>query len=167
MILALLILAILSVASLVATLLMGLNVLEGNHILWALFSVPFGLFTLTIHMFYFIGTGSDVKKILAKQEIDTKIHKEIRDETKLYKHRTFPMLLWAMLFQMATFVLGGAVGGGMLPPVIHLILASLALAFTLVALVLSHIMARRNFFLLLRVADLLEESGDPTRVEAS
>jgi len=167
MILALLILALVSVGSLVATLLMGLNLLEGNHILWALFAVPFGLFTLTTHMFYFIGTGSDIKKILAKEKVEADLYREIVGETKLMKRRTFPLLLWAMMFQMATFVLGGAVGGGMLPPVLHLTLASIAILFTIASLILSHIMARRTFYLLLRVGELVGSAGPQSATELS
>ncbi len=172
MILALLIMALISIGSLVATLLMGLNIIGGNHILWALFAVPFGLFTLTTHMFYFIGTGSDIKKFLAKENVEASLTEEIREETKVMKRRTFPILLWAMVFQMATFILGGAVGGGMIPPVLHLILANLAILFTIASLVQAHIMARRTFYLLLRVgtlvgADQVPPATGPSAVKSS
>ncbi len=167
MILTLLIMALVSVGSLIATLLMGLNIIGGNHILWALFAVPFGLFTLTTHMFYFIGTGSDIKKILAKSNVEAALVEEIRDETKVMKKRTFPILMWAMTFQMATFVLGGAVGGGMLPPVLHLILASLAILFTIASLVQAHIMARKTFYLLIRVGSIVGADQEPATADAS
>ena len=109
MILTLLIMAIVCVGSLVATMLMGLGYMTGNHILWAIFAVPFGLFTLTVHMFYFIGTGSDVKKALAKHDVAADVRREVLLETAQMKKRTFPILLWSMLFLMVTFVLGGAV----------------------------------------------------------
>jgi hypothetical protein len=170
MILVMLILALVSVASLLATLLMGLDVIDGNHILWAIFAVPFGLFVLTLHMFYFIGTGSDIKKVLAKEKIDPQIGNPIIWQTKLMKKRLYPILMWAMMFQMATFVLGGAVGGGMLPPAMHLALGCIAILTTVVALVLSHVMARRTFYLLLPVATLVGASagaGDDASKDAS
>jgi hypothetical protein len=60
-----------------------------------------------------------------------------------------------MLLLMTTFVMGGAVGVGMLDPIIHQIVATLAIVATRVALVVTHIMVRRNYILLVRVGSIL------------
>jgi hypothetical protein len=155
LILTLLLLALSTLVSIIITYLVALDVVAGNHIVWALGSVTFGLFTLSIHLFYFIGTGSDVKKLLAEKAVDEELQREILAETRLFKMRTSPALTVAMLLLMTTFVMGGAVGVGMLDPIIHQIVATLAIVATGVALVVTHVMVRRNYILLVRVGSIL------------
>lgn len=155
MILALLILAILTLVSLVITYLAALDLVAGNHIAWALASVTLALFTLSIHLFYFIGTGSDVKKFLAETGVDEDTRRQILAETRQFKMKTSPALSLAMLLVMAAFVMGGAVGVGMLAPILHQIVATAAVAATAYALAVTQLVARRNYELMVRVGSIL------------
>jgi len=154
LILALLVLALATIASLIVTYLASLGVMTGNHIVWALLSVPLGLFTMTMHLFYFIGTGSGMRALLKKGKGDENELREIVDQIRFLRKRAFPGIFLAIFILMATFIVGGMAGVGMTPPGVHMILSTIAIPAVSVSLAQAHLMARRNFFLLLRVASI-------------
>jgi hypothetical protein len=51
----------------------------------------------------------------------------------VFKARVFPPATWAMLFTMATMILGGGVHTRVLPVLVHTLLAAAALYFNVVA----------------------------------
>jgi hypothetical protein len=82
-------------------------------------------------MFYFIGTGKQVKDLVANYSEG----KEFINRTKRFKARAFPPATWAILFTMATMILGGGVDTRVLPSLVHSGLATIALYYNLVAFV--------------------------------
>lgn len=82
-------------------------------------------------MFYFIGTGKQVKDLVASLPEGG----NIIQRTKVFKAKVFPPSLWAMLFTMATMIIGGGVHTHVAwtPPLLHGALAVVSLYFNLVA----------------------------------
>jgi hypothetical protein len=100
-----------------------------QHVLFGFFATFLVTLAQSMTMFYFIGTGKQVKDLV----ISHSITEGFVQRTKVFKARVFPPALWAMLFTMAAMILGGAVHTKRLPWWVHLLLASAALYFNLQA----------------------------------
>jgi len=99
------------------------------HILFGLFATFLVTLAQSMTMFYFIGTGKQVKDLV----INHHITEGFVQRTKVFKARVFPPALWAMLFTMATMILGGGVDTHVIPTFVHTILATVSLYFNVVA----------------------------------
>src|SRR5262245_48110296 len=75
----------------------------GPHFLWGFFSTFLVTLSHSMTMFYFIGTGKQVKDLVANNSIGA----DFIQRTKLFKARVFPPALWAMLLTMAAMIIGG------------------------------------------------------------
>jgi hypothetical protein len=120
---ALLISTLLTIAGLIATVVMGFRatpVHQGDHILTALVTVVIGLFSQSMTMFFFIGTGKELKEA-SNQNAD------VVQRTKDFKSRVFPAAMWAMTAIMVTFITGGGVGLGKTPVWLHDALSALSI----------------------------------------
>jgi len=119
---ALLLTTLLTIAGLIATAIVGFQASTGaevgNHILYALATVVLGLFSQSMTMFFFIGTGKEIKDQARGEEDEDAVVRE----TKLYKAKVFPAAFYAMIVLMVTFILGGGVHRGQIPPWIHVLL---------------------------------------------
>jgi hypothetical protein len=134
MVLALLTSALLSILCFIVTLLMGFSVIKvplAQHVLFGFFSTFLVTLTQSMTMFYFIGTGKQVKDLAAALPDGP----QLIQRTKVFKAKVFPPALWAMLFTMATMIIGGGVHTHVswTPPLLHAALAVLSLYFNLVA----------------------------------
>jgi hypothetical protein len=134
MVLALLTSALLSILCFIITLLMGFSVIRvplAQHVLFGFFSTFLVTLTQSMTMFYFIGTGKQVKDLGAALPAGP----QLIQRTKVFKAKVFPPSLWAMLFTMATMIIGGGVHTHVswTPPLLHAALAVLALYFNIVA----------------------------------
>jgi len=108
-----------SLAALIATSVMGWLAVPGHyaqHIFFALGTVILGLFSQSMTMFFFIGTGKEIKEAASNDAL-------VVQKTKAFKSRVFPAAMYAMLFIMVTFILGGGVGTGRTPRWLHLTLS--------------------------------------------
>jgi hypothetical protein len=101
----------------------------GPHFLFGFFTTFLVTLAQSMTMFYFIGTGKHVKDLVAQHPSG----KDFIQRTKVFKARVFPPALWAMLFTMATMILGGGVDTRVIPPLVHTLLAAAALYFMIVA----------------------------------
>lgn len=126
---ALLIATLLTIAGLIATSIQGFRAVSGAdigaHITLALVTVIVGLFSQSMILFFFIGTAKEIKD-KAKGEGD---EAAVVMSTKRFKNQVFPAALWAMLFIMATFILGGGVHRGTLPLWTHTLLSAITIFF--------------------------------------
>jgi hypothetical protein len=116
---ALLISTLLTIAGLIATIVMGFMatpVRAADHIITAIVTVVLGLFSQSMTMFFFIGTGKEIKEKTRESDVIGR--------TREFKSRVFPAALYAMLTIMVTFILGGGVHTGKLPVWTHQILAA-------------------------------------------
>jgi len=119
----LLITTLFTIAGLIATIVMGFRADPAHvasHILFALVTVIVGLFSQSMTMFFFIGTGKELKD---KSEKDTGVLQKTRD----FKSKVFPAAMWAMAAIMVTFIMGGGVGIGRTPVWLHDALAFVSL----------------------------------------
>lgn len=121
---ALLVFTLLTIAGLIATSVVGFSATaahQGTHILTALVTVVIGLFSQSMTMFFFIGTGKELKDA-SNQDPD------VVQRTKSFKSRVFPAAMWAMAAIMVTFITGGGVGQGRTPLWLHHVLTVLSIA---------------------------------------
>jgi hypothetical protein len=121
----LLITTLVTIAGLIATIVVGFTASPthaAQHIFFALGTVVVGLFSQSMTMFFFIGTGKEIKDA-ANQDPD------VVQNTKRFKSQVFPTALYAMAVLMVTFIMGGGVASGKTPHWLHLSLfiASLAM----------------------------------------
>src|SRR5207248_279445 len=134
MVLALLTSALVSIICFIATLLMGFMVVKttlAQHVLFGFFTTFLVTLTQSMTMFYFIGTGKHVKDLVASLPAG----RDLIQRTKVFKAQVFPPALWAMLFTMATMIIGGGVHTHVAwtPPLLHALLAALSLYYNLLA----------------------------------
>lgn len=106
------------VASGLARLSPAARVLMGQHVRWALPTILLSLFSQSMVIFYFIGTGKIVKEEAAgyPQREKTAILAALRR----FKARTSPAATFSLLSAIGVFVLGGAVHTRALPSWTHL-----------------------------------------------
>jgi len=117
----LLLTTLLTIAGLLATMVFGFladPMHAARHIFMALTTTFIGLFSQSMTMFFFIGTGKEIKE---KSNGDA----AVVQETKAFKSRVFPAAMWALTAIMVTFIMGGGVAHGQTPRWLHD-----ALAFT-------------------------------------
>jgi len=107
------------------------RVLVGQHVRWAIPAVLFSLFSQSMVIFYFIGTGRLVKDEVANFPEEAK--NRILAALRRFKQKTSPAATFSLLAAVGVFVLGGAVHTRALPSWTHLAAA--------VAAVLLHIWA--------------------------
>ena len=134
MVLGLLTASLLSIICFIVTVVMGFTMDPrlgiSQHILWGFFSTFLVTLSQSMTMFYFIGTGKHVRDLVANQPTGN----EFIRRTKVFKAKVFPPALWAMLFTMATMIVGGGVHTRLIPVWVHLILAAIALYYNIVAI---------------------------------
>ena len=122
---ALLISTLLTIAGLIATSVFGFRATPAraaDHIIVAIVTVVIGLFSQSMTMFFFIGTGKELKE---KSNMDP----AVVARTRAFKSRVFPTAMYAMAVLMITFITGGGVGTGKTPRWLHdaLTVASIAM----------------------------------------
>jgi hypothetical protein len=114
----LLITTLLSIVGIIATGTLGFTAAPGHiatHIFCALATVIAGLFSQSMTMFFFIGTGKEIKDA-ANQDA------EVVQRTKAFKTKVFPTAMYAMAALMVTFIMGGGVASGKTPHWLHITL---------------------------------------------
>lgn len=118
----LLISTLLTIGGLVATVVMGFLASPthaAQHVLLALITVLVGLFAQSMTMFFFIGTGKEIKeKVKGAPE-----EPAVVQQTRSFKSRVFPAAMYSIAVLMITFITGGGVATGKTPRWMHLILA--------------------------------------------
>jgi hypothetical protein len=120
---ALLISTLVTIAGLIVTIVAGFQASPAHvadHIVVALITVVVGLFSQSMTMFFFIGTGKELKE---KSEQDA----TVVQRTKAFKSQVFPAAMWAMTAIMVTFITGGGVGSGRTPLWLHDALAAISI----------------------------------------
>jgi hypothetical protein len=111
----LLVTTLLTIAALIATGVFGFFASPAHaakHIFFALGTVVLGLFSQSMTMFFFIGTGKEIKE---KSNQDA----EAVQRTRAFKSRVFPAAMYAIGILMVTFIMGGGVPSGKTPRWLH------------------------------------------------
>ncbi len=119
------------------------------HVLLGYMATVIVLFSHTISMFYFIGTGSAVKN--AAKELadrDNRSMVPLWEQTKAFKNRLFPIQMTAMLAIMTASIMGAGVLTRALPSWVHLALELAAVPINLVALLRTASLIEQNILLM-------------------
>jgi len=100
------------------------RVLVRHHVGWAISTVLFSLFSQSMGIFYFIGTGRLVKDEIAAWPEERR--RPVLAALRRFKARTSPPATFSLLAALVVFVVGGAVHTQALPGWTHLSAAILA-----------------------------------------
>jgi hypothetical protein len=108
--------------------------MQANHPQFALFTAIFYMFTETLVMFYFIGSGTAIKKSIKMGGGEPSLYEKVK-KTKMI---LFPHLTMNMLFIGTVFIIGGAVQTGSVSGWMHGLLFDLAFIHFLYVIVIQH-----------------------------
>src|SRR5438093_2961942 len=89
---------------------------KANHVVLGFLCTILLIFTHTITMFYFIGTGTAVKEEARKNAALVPLY----ERTRSFKARTSGLLTLAPLLLMAASIVGAGTAGGSISPPVHL-----------------------------------------------
>ena len=133
MVLGLLTTSLLSIVCFVISVYLGFT-MDGRvnlqqHILFGVFATFLVTLAQCMTIFYFIGTGKQVKDLVLSHSIV----EGFVQRTKVFKAKVFPPALLASVFTMAAMIVGGGVHTKRVPAWVHLTLAALALLFNIQA----------------------------------
>ena len=153
MALALVVMQVLSVLAIVTATIAGVasahpflpvEVHARTHVTLGLTCAILILFSHSMTMFYFIGTGIRMKELVSEHRVE----EDLVTPTRLIKAHVFPMMTMAILLTMVTFILGGGVDTGKIPGAIHLVLAlgSMVLNYLAAAKAIAAIFANVRLF---------------------
>ena len=120
----LLLTTLLTIAGMIVTMVYGFladPMHAARHIFMAMTTTFIGLFSQSMTMFFFIGTGKEIKE----KSNDA----AVIQQTKAFKSRVFPAAMWAIAALMVTFIMGGGVAGGKTPRWLHAASAAVTLVF--------------------------------------
>ena len=115
---------------LVATAVFGLRGTDiSRHISFGIFSTMITLFAHSMMMFYLIGKGKAVKDAMAEHSVAGDYYRRIA----LARKPVFSIATLAMAVTMVTAIIGASVDTGVLPPMVHAMIAYGAIACNLAA----------------------------------
>ena len=110
------------------------HLMQANHSAFALITAIFYMFTETLVMFYFIGSGTAIKKSIKMGGGEPILYEKVK-KTKMI---LFPHLTMNMLLVGTVFILGGAVQTGSVSGWIHGLIFDLAFLHFLYVIVIQH-----------------------------
>jgi hypothetical protein len=122
----LLITTLLTIAGLLATIVAGFLAAPGHvaqHILFAIATVVIGLFSQSMTMFFFIGTGKQLKDRTA----GTSDEPAVKAATRSLTMKISPIATYTMAVIMITFIMGGGVSSGKTPLWLHNVSAAVSI----------------------------------------
>jgi len=115
---------------LVATTVFGLRGTDvSRHISYGIFSTMITLLAHSMMMFYLIGKGKAVKDAMAEHGVGGDYYRRIAAARK----PVFSIATLAMAVTMVTAIIGASVDTGVLPPMVHAVIAYGAIAGNLAA----------------------------------
>ena len=118
-------------AGLVAAVVLGLRGTDlPLHIGFGIFSTFVMLFAHSMMMFYLIGKGKAVKDAMQEHNVAGDYHQRI----SVARRPVFSIGVLAMAVTMTAAILGASVDTGVLPPMVHAMIAYAAVAANLAAL---------------------------------
>ena len=124
-------------------------IFEAYHPQFALLAVIFYMLTETLIMFYFIGSGTAIKKTIQTGNMKTNLY----DNVKKTKMKLFPHLTLNMVFIGTVFILGGAVQTGRMSGWLHGLLFDLAFIHFIYTSFLQHRGFKENVEILGEIAN--------------
>jgi hypothetical protein len=127
---ALLTAVVVALIGLVTTAVFGLRGADiSRHISYGIFSTMITLLAHSMMMFYLIGKGKAVKDAMAEHGVGGDYYRRIA----LARKPVFSIATLAMAVTMVTAIIGASVDTGVLPPMVHAVIAYGAIACNLAA----------------------------------
>lgn len=130
------------------------HILNANHPTFALLTIIFYLFTESLVIFYFVGTGVSIKDFTEA----SKLPPDYRKQSLKVKMRIYPPTLLNMFFVMALFISGGAVATGRLAGGLHGAFYCLCLAHFLYVIYIQHGCFKDETDVILRMSGIKPKS---------
>ncbi|SRR6266487_2926378 len=128
---ALLTAVLIGLAGLVTAVVFGLQATDvGRHISVGIFSTMITLLAHSMMMFYLIGKGKAVKDAMAEHSVAGDYYRRIAAARK----PVFSIATLAMAVTMVAAIMGASVDTGVLPPIVHAMIAYGAIACNVAAL---------------------------------
>jgi hypothetical protein len=128
---ALLTAVVLGFAGLILTVVFGLAGADvGRHISYGIYSTLVTLLAHSMMMFYLIGKGRAVKDAMAEHHVDGDYYRRMA----IARKPVFSIATLAMAMTMTTAILGASVDTGVLPPIVHGVIAYAAILCNLAAM---------------------------------
>jgi hypothetical protein len=103
------------------------------HFTLALPATFISMFSHCMIMFYFIGTGKQIKDLCIEYNLD----KAFVNRTRLFKSKAFPYITAAIAATMLVTIIGGGVSARAIPPIVHEVLAYIAVVTNLATFVVE------------------------------
>src|SRR5438067_13324225 len=120
----------LGLLGMIAAVILGLRGADiSRHISFGIFSTLITLLAHSMMMFYLIGKGKAVKDAMAEHSVGGDYYRRIAVARK----PVFGVATLAMAITMVTAILGASVDTGVLPPMVHAMIAYAAIACNLAA----------------------------------
>ena len=128
---ALLTAVIIGLGGLITTAVFGLRGTDvSRHVSYGIFSTMVTLLAHSMMMFYLIGKGKAVKDAMKEHAVTGDFYRRIAAARK----PVFSIATLAMAVTMTTAILGASVDTGVLPPIVHAMIAYAAIACNIAAL---------------------------------
>ena len=125
-------------------------IFNANHQQFSLFSTIFYMFSETLIMFYFIGSGTAIKKeVMNSKHLTSNYEKVKKTKMILFPHLTLNMFLIGLVF-----ILGGAVQTGSVSGMTHGLLFIIGFIHFLYTIRIQHIGFKENINIIVELADL-------------
>lgn len=125
-------------------------ILKAGHLTFMLLTSIIYLFTETLIIFFFVGTGVSVKEYAHEHKLDPSYHKRSLG----VKFRVYPPLLLNLLLMIIVFVLVGAVDTNRLPAIAYQALFVIAFVHFIKAKIIQHQCFRDNTRIILDMAGI-------------
>ena len=126
------------------------SIFKASYQEFALFSTTFYMFSETLIMFYFIGSGTAIKK----EVHESKVHINIYDKVKKAKMLLFPHLTINMLIMGISFILIGAVDTGATSRLIQVCLFFVGYVHFLYTVKIQHVSFKENIDVIIELANI-------------
>ena len=123
-------------------------VLKAGHLTFMLLTSIIYLFTETLVIFFFVGTGVSIKEYTQAHKLDPAYHKR----SLAIKFRVYPPLLLNILLMVIVFVLVGAVDTYRVPAIVYQALFVVALLHFIKVKMIQHRCFRDNTRIILDMA---------------
>ena len=124
-----------------------LTFLPLNHPSLAIFTVVIYMFTQTLVIFFFVGTGMSIKEYVQEHEGD----KTLYQRALRLKRNIYPPILSNIFLVGLTFIMGGAVHTAMIPAWSHGLLFCATVLHCIKTIRFQHRAFRENTFLVLEM----------------
>ncbi len=126
-----------------------------NHPSFALFTTIIYLFTETLVMFFFVGTGISIKEYVKEQEKDP----EYYSRATSIKRTLYPPLLLNIVLVMTVFIIGGGVDTRVLPGWLHGALFIVAFLHFIKTIIVQHRCFKANTNIILDMSGIQHKSS--------